>query len=181
MLQRRGIEARWRLAKSRTQKYGKKKTYKVPKPTPIPLAQWTVLITINPNNEKIDINTFRLKIDKTMNWKMFDTVHWVFEQRGEHADELGKGFHMHAVATLTGDYQTKDVNRDLKRSFCGGKHPICGNKKHIDVKTLKYQTDYDNALEYIKGNKKDSRKEDKLLMDTEWREIHGIQKIYLKE
>lgn len=178
MLQNRGMEARARLARSRTKLYGKKIPYSERKK---PLTQKTVLITINPNCKKIDLKTFTDKVDKTMNWKMFDTVQWVLEQRGEHADELGKGFHMHAVATLTGNYQTKDVTRDLRRSFCGGKNPICGTAKHIDVKTLKFQTDYDNALEYIRGNKKDKRKEDKILMDIEWRDIEGLQEIYLKE
>lgn len=178
VLSSRGMEARARLARSRTELYGEKIPYSKRK---IPLTQKTVLITINPKAKKNDLKIFMDKVDKTMNWKMFDTVHWVFEQRGEHADELGKGYHMHAVATLTGTYQAKDVKRDIKRSFCGGKNPLCGNAKHIDVKTLKFQTDYDQALDYIKGNKKDRRKEDKLLMDIEWRELEGIQEIYLKE
>lgn len=174
MLSNRGVEARARLARSRTMR---SKTLNIPNK---PLRQKTVLITINPNTEKIDLKKFRILIDKTMHWKMFDTVHWVFEQRGQNADELGKGFHMHAVATLSGKYQNKDVKRDLKRLLRKEKNPVCAHDKHIDVKTLKTERDYNNALNYIKG-KKSKNKEDKCLMDIEWREIEEIDEIYLKE
>jgi len=155
--------------KSRNLKEGKK-------PSPKKINGWC-LITINPDTTKISLERFISVMEKTFHRKMFKSATYVFEQRGEDADDLGRGYHCHAIVQLTEGSKPKDVRRDLVRSFVKCKNPTCGNPKHIDVRRLPTSRDKQNAYAYISGEK-DASKTDKTLMDFEWREINNIEPIY---
>jgi len=155
--------------RSRNLKEGKK-------PSQSPIKGWC-LITINPDTSKLSLEEFITLMLKTFQRKLFNSATIAFEQRGEDADNLGYGFHCHALVQLGDGKKPKDVRRDLARSFVKGKNPICGNPKHIDVRRLATSRDKHNAFAYISGEK-DASKTDKALMDIEWREINKIEPLY---
>lgn len=144
--------------------------------TPPMKGTWA-FITINPDNTKIGLKKFLKLMDKTYNRAMFSSATYAIEQRGENTDDIGRGFHSHAVVMLKEGVKLKDVRRDLLRSFVKSKNPICGNDRHVDVRKLEYKSDKLNAYAYISGDKEDS-KSNKTLMDFEWRKMHNIDPLY---
>lgn len=111
---------------------------------------------------------------------MFAKATWSFEQRGTLDGELGKGFHTHIVATLSKGKRPHDVRRDLHRTFVNSKNPMCGHKKHVDVRLLKTDDDVEKATNYVYGIKEEN-KIAKTKGDDAWREENKIDAYYLKE
>lgn len=92
---------------------------------------------------------------------------FVFEQKGETPEELGKGFHTHIIiATETLNYYPSHIVRDLKKAF-SYIAPQC-----IKVDKIK---NLERAYEYIEGDKKSDAKAPAVKMDALWRSQLGLE------
>lgn len=60
--------------------------------------QW--FITIRPDTTKCEFLDFKSKVEKFVSRKCFLDYTYSFEQKGECPEDLGKGFHVHIVATM---------------------------------------------------------------------------------
>lgn len=101
-----------------------------------------------------------------------DKYHYTFEQRGEHIEELGKGFHSHLLF-IEVDKPKSQISREIYNTVKN----YVGNKLHVDVRMI--PTDWiADKLEYMRGNKWDSDKEQKTKMDVLWRQQNHLETIY---
>lgn len=132
-------------------------------------------ITINPDTKKVNLETFRNKVDKLVNRNIFKAAKFVFEQRGQNATERGKGFHCHIIARRNLDYKPNKVTSNIKNS-CKG---LCNVEKEALLNIKWLHMDYvDDKIEYIEGTKTDEGKDVKQEQDTIFREENDIQKVY---
>jgi hypothetical protein len=98
------------------------------------------------------------------------------EQTGTDQESLGEGFHAHMVCKVTRTKRAGDIAKDLVKHFEPSRvHIEIGNKKH---KFLKTERDLEYALNYIRGDKHDEDKEDAVIMNEDWRKLHGLQDVY---
>ncbi|AXH75134.1 MAG: putative replication initiation protein [Circoviridae sp.] len=87
----------------------------------------------------------------------------------ERYSKTGVNLHIHILIT---GYRSKTlIIRDLSRKF-----KIETN--FIDVQRGKTATDYNNRIQYLKGNKMDTEKIDNVQKDDEWRHKEGFNKYY---
>jgi hypothetical protein len=130
-------------------------------------------ITINPRDD-VTIVDFMTKIFKITNWKIFKKGYYVYEQRGDSMDTIGKGFHCHI---LVEDYtiEYKRLITRLEASF----KMICMQpyKNTINVVRKKPEHAKETLEEYMRGDKQDD-KLDKVNYDKIWRRRNSIKEIY---
>lgn len=88
----------------------------------------------------------------------------------EKYSKVGENLHLHILKE--GNYSKTKVVRDLARKF-----KIAPN--FIDVRRGNEQTDYDNRLSYIKGDKVDEAKMENVQKDKEWRIENSLENYYL--
>lgn len=87
----------------------------------------------------------------------------------ERYSNSGINLHIHILKT---GYKSKTlIIRDLSRRF-----KIETN--FIDVQRGKTATDYNNRINYLKGNKMDTGKMENVLQDEEWRQKEGLNNFY---
>lgn len=132
-------------------------------------------ITINPDVKKVNLETFRKKMDKLVNRNIFKGVKFVYEQRGQNHEDRGKGFHCHIIARRNLDYKPNKVSSLIKNS-CKG---LCNveNDALLNIKWL--HMDYvDDKIDYIEGTKIDEGKDVKQEQDVIWRKETNIDKVY---
>jgi len=132
-------------------------------------------ITINPDVKKINLETFRKKVDKLVNRNIFKAVKFVYEQRGQTPEDRGKGFHCHIIARRNLDYKPNKVSSLIKNS-CKG---LCNvdNEALLNIRWL--HMDYvDDKIDYIEGTKTDEGKDVKQEQDVIFRKEQNIDKVY---
>lgn len=130
-------------------------------------------ITIRPDEKKITFQKFYDDIYKLVQRKCFLSFKLSFEQKGTDNDSIGKGFHVHIIATMK---QTSPGNvlRDIHSSVKDYTAFNC-----IDVKKLYTQQDVDNVENYIVEYKSDDdHKIATKEYDHIWREKNNIKNIY---
>jgi len=88
----------------------------------------------------------------------------------ERYSKVGENLHLHILKE--GIYNKTKIVRDLSRKF-----KIATN--FIDVRRGNEQTDYDNRLSYIKGDKVDEAKMESVQKDKEWRIANNLENYYL--
>jgi len=81
----------------------------------------------------------------------------------------GENLHVHILKE--GVYSKTRLIRDLARKF-----KI--DENFVDVRLGKRESDYQNRLAYIKGEKSDELKQEKVYLDQLWRQQNGLQDIY---
>ena len=136
------------------------------------LKPW-YFITINPKPE-IKLSDFVSKIESITEWKIFKKGYYVFEQRGETEDELGKLPHCHILL----EKYTIEFARLLTRletsfkKYCNPPY-----KNTINVKTKIKEHALETLDEYMAGAKQND-KLDKCFLDRMWRSKNNLKDIY---
>lgn len=91
---------------------------------------------------------------------------YVYEQKGETEDELGKGFHVHCrLLTSAQNYYPSHIHRDLSRIF------TYVARQCIDVQPIR---NLNKCIDYMSGNKPEEEKLKAVAMDTIWRQTVGL-------
>jgi hypothetical protein len=133
-----------------------------------------MFITVNPDPKyNLSVRAMYDKLHKLC--KSTRIIEYLFsiEQRGATKDEMGRGIHAHILIKHKFPKFCK-----LQQHFYNAFKTVIGNIKHIDIKYCKSVSDVIHRIEYIKGEKKDDLKFDKVEIDREWRRIWGIEDTY---
>lgn len=131
-------------------------------------------ITISPR-DTTPYHEFKKAVDKYTQRKWVRSYVYVYEQRGMHDQELGKGIHMHMILVKPEKNfarllkETKNTFKDLIDDNCSSAIDIDG----------RYLRDLKNSITYILGKKKDPTKQLKQEMDKLWREKYNIKEYYV--
>lgn len=133
-----------------------------------------IWLCVNPS-QTLTLAEFKKMIDKMVTKKWLDTYVYVLEQRGMTEEELGKGFHLHAIIKRPDDKKPSHCVRELSNTF----------KKACDVSNYHFfqtkfidEAEKDRKMEYILGQKEyteENRKDLKQIMDKVWRQRFNIQ------
>jgi hypothetical protein len=125
------------------------------------------MITISlPDNVYDKLEEFN-KIIRTRKFLMKSTM-WVYEQRGDNEDNMGKGLHIHILCPRTDKYPV-EIKRDLAKPF-----NITKNFVHIrDIDT-------DIGKNYLLGGKQEESKKIKMYYDKVMRAKYHIEEYYTK-
>lgn len=130
-------------------------------------------LTINPNPD-ITLQDFLKTINKALNKVWITSYIYVIEQRGETLDDVGKGFHLHAI--FKKNIKHCKVVSGLSNSFkkmCDTSNYHFFNIKNID------ENEKDRKMEYILGKKADEEKHKKQQMDIIFRQNNNLKSYYI--
>lgn len=133
-----------------------------------------VFITINPN-AFITLLDFINKINKMMAKKWITNYLYVYEQRGEHLGELGKGFHFHLILQKPKTKSYAHMLRELSNSA----NSVCdsSNFHFFNIKSIS-EEECQRKIIYITGSKADASKHLKQEMDIIWRQNNNLKSFY---
>jgi len=106
--------------------------------------------------------------------KFVQAARWTYEQRGETEETRGTGVHVHLLLYLKENRGRLDsVKRSIKSVF----QHLCGNPKHIDIRTVP-DGRINDKIDYLAGKKWDEEKDGKIEQDKLWRESINLQETY---
>lgn len=133
-----------------------------------------IWLCVNPNPTVL-LSEFNKTINKMITKKWLQSYVYVLEQRGQIEEEIGKGFHLHAIIKRPDDKKLSHCIRELSNTF----KTICdvSNYHFFQTKFID-EAEKDRKMEYILGQKEytdDNRKDLKQQMDKIWRERLNIQ------
>lgn len=134
-------------------------------------------LTVNPSPETT-FTTFRNLVGKMIQKKWIKSYVYVYEQRGISQDDLGKGFHLHAIIMKPEDKSPAHCIREISSTYkkvCDVSNYHCFNTKWIG------KEEYIRKLEYILGQKESTSENNKALkqeMDKVWRQARNIDSYY---
>lgn len=139
-------------------------------------------ITLRPSDDhKHRFSEFMLFTkQKYLDRQMFLSKTWVWEQKGEDMDNLGKGYHIHILATLTKTTNKGHLLRNTKSTFSkflGGDVPDA----FVEIKKVDNQIYKNNLLHYISGVKvstEEVNKERAVEMDAHFRARYNLEDFY---
>ena len=124
-----------------------------------------VFITINPRSD-VKLQDFRDKVDKFVNRNMFTQYRYVYEQRSDTEEDMGKGFHAHILLKRNLDYKPSKVILNTKNTFKGITKVDNPQILNIQIIGADFAMDKD---EYITGVKTGEGKDKKQEIDILWR------------
>lgn len=134
-------------------------------------------LTVNPSPET-NLSTFIQIVQKMLQKKWIQSYVYVYEQRGQSEEELGKGFHLHAIIKKPEDKSPAHCIRELASTF----KKVCDTSNyHLFYTKWIGQEEYIRKLEYILGQKEstlENNKEQKQAMDKIWRNARSIEPYY---
>jgi len=132
-----------------------------------------IFITINPNS-RIELLDFIKKIEKMMSKKWITNYLYVYEQRGETEDEMGKGFHYHGIL----EKPTKPYSHMI-RELSNSMNSICdtSNFHFFNIKSIS-EEECQRKIIYITAQKADVEKHKKQDMDIVWRQKNNLKSFY---
>lgn len=134
-------------------------------------------LTVNPSPD-CSFDTFMQIVGRMVQKKWLKSYVYVYEQRGVNQDELGKGFHIHAIIKKPEDKSPAHCIRELSSTFkkcCDVSNYHLFNTKWID------QEEYNRKLGYILGQKESTPENNKVMkqeMDKQWRLVRSLQPYY---
>lgn len=136
-------------------------------------------ITLRPADEhKHRFADFRNLVENTyLNRAMFLDKIWVWEQKGETPETIGKGYHVHILANMRKGLMKTQAIKDTKSTFnkwLNGEVPDA----FVEIEYVRSEDHYNNICAYIQGYKKDDWKEPACILDPEWRTSKGLKNIY---
>lgn len=142
-----------------------------------------IFLTINPP-QSCNLDILRKAVSKAVTRKFVKTFHYVFEQRSKTIKDLGQGLHCHLLFERDLNYKPSIIKRDLKNTFkhCY-KNKLTGNNliKDYNFNFKKCGKEfYEKRLMYIKGNKTEEGKDDKMSMDILYRKKNNLESLYEK-
>lgn len=115
-------------------------------------------------------------LQTTQKWsehKHINDIEYVFEQRSETEEEMGKGMHIHAIVT------TDTVKSDLlKRTYNTFKNHLT-NIATVDIRPIPQEL-LASKKAYIRGEKKGDEKKRKCIIDKIWRAKYCLKPLYNK-
>lgn len=128
-------------------------------------------ITIRPNENKINLNNFHMKVKEFLHKKFVISYTYSLEQKGLTIDTLGQGFHVHIVCNTTHSEKKRCLHA-VQKFFIDSTASNC-----IDVKTTKNGKNIID--EYLINYKSDDgHKIVTKEMDKLWRTNNGLKEIY---
>lgn len=136
------------------------------------------MINCNPDERIIDLLKFKELCKKAMSKIWITDFVWVLEQRGETIDEIGKGFHFHALIKPTEGKRPSQVVREFTNSF--KKATDTGQWNFFQIKYLK-KDEFERKISYLVGWKSEKHKNLKQQYDVLWRKNNDIPKAYYSE
>jgi len=133
-----------------------------------------IFLTINPNSQII-LTDFINKINKMMSKKWITNYLYVYEQRGETLEELGKGFHFHLILEKP---KTKPYNH-LVRELANSANSVCdtSNFHFFNLKSIS-EEECQRKILYITASKADVEKHKKQEMDIIFRQKFNLKSFY---
>lgn len=131
------------------------------------------MVTVNPK-PGVTLAELQKKVNKYVKRKMVRQCEWVYEQRGSHEGELGKGMHVHMLVTQRGDTFDTQFHRNTRNTF---KTLVGDPEKHVFITVCKEEW-MDGKREYMKGAKTEEGKSEKVDMDRIWRPQNNLQEYY---
>lgn len=105
---------------------------------------------------------------------MIRQAEWVFEQRGAHEGELGKGMHTHILVWQRGDIFDGVFKRNTRSTF---KRLVGNPDTHVDIRPVKAEW-IEDKRKYMQGAKTGEGKVEKVEMDRIWRRENNLQDYY---
>ncbi len=131
-----------------------------------------IFFTVNARPE-IRLQDLEQSFHKAMKKKWITEYHAVFEQRSELEANMGEGPHIHILVNR--GTEPSKARKELKNSFKN----VC-DIDNPSIFNIQWRKDSGvvKALDYIKGLKKDSDKDKKMVIDKLWREKNSLQNIY---
>jgi len=133
-----------------------------------------IFLTVNPNSH-ITFNEFCRVIDKMMSKTWITNYLYVYEQRGEDVETLGKGFHFHAIIEKPSNKSYQHMVRELSSSC----NKVCdtSNYHFFNLKNITDE-EKDRKIQYITGVKADEAKHLKQSMDIIFRQKNNLLSYY---
>ena len=128
-----------------------------------------LFITINPR--ECDIKDLDKIIDKLR--KKLYIYNYVYEQRGEKVEEMGKGKHIHMITKK--EKAPSDTIRDIKYGI--NKLNLIDNVNKIDIKKVNREGRRKCEL-YMQGKKSEEKREKQKINEI-WREKNKLEEIYV--
>lgn len=101
---------------------------------------------------------------------------YVYEQRGVHDLEIGKGFHFHMILKNT-DKTFHRLLKETKNTFKSLLGDTCTSAIDIDAR---YDRDMPNTIKYLIELKQDPAKHLKQQYDVKFREKYALKPYYIK-
>lgn len=135
-----------------------------------------IWLTICPE-PKCSLPKFITAIDKFTRGVNLKSCKYVYEQRGENIQELGKGFHCHLLIMKQAKLAPSQFERHCKSAFkeCVG----CNKAIHIQYFPKDHPDNFwEEKIDYLHGKKWDKEKDAKIQMDILWREKHSLKSVY---
>ena len=135
-----------------------------------------VLITINPYHH-IELPQLKLVVIKLLAKKWISTYIYTFEQRSESIDEF-KGIHIHILLHKPNkkQHECKNEIRNTCKSICDISNPAI-----LNFRNLKSEDDVKKSVNYLIGQKADTNKHQKQLIDIEFRKFHRLRPYYISD
>lgn len=134
-------------------------------------------LTVNPASE-CSLEDFKRLVQKCFSKKWIKSYVYVYEQRGTSMEDIGRGYHIHAIISKPEHKPQTHCIREIANTFskcCDVTNYHCFNTKWIG------QEEYVRKLGYILGDKESTPENNKQLkqeMDKIWREMRQIDKKY---
>lgn len=133
-----------------------------------------MFITINPDPKyNLSVKAINDKLCKLCKSSRILEYLYSIEQRGDTEENMGYGIHAHILVKHKFPKFCK-----LQGHFYNAFKTVIGNIRHIDIKNCKSVIDVSNRINYIKGEKKDDSKIEKVLIDRKWRQQWNIKDTY---
>lgn len=136
---------------------------------------WITLRPSPEHNERFD--SFKQQTFDYMKRKMFLDWKLVFEQKGETDEQMGTGYHVHIIANCKKNINKQKLIRDTKSTWSPWLNGYCP-EAFIEIEKMETQTEYNNRIKYITGEKKDEYKHAAQKIDINWRVKKGLKNIY---
>lgn len=133
-------------------------------------------VTVNCKPD-VQLRELKKKVEKYVRRKMVSKVEYVYEQRGSHEGEMGKGLHCHMLVTQRGDVFDGAFKTNTRNTF---KDLVGTPDQHVDIK-FTVDKFLDDKRSYMKGVKTQEGKAEKVAMDRVWRKNNNLQDYYTHE
>jgi len=133
-----------------------------------------IFLTINPNAQ-VDFKEFMRVIIKMMSKNWITNYLYVIEQRGETLDELGKGFHFHAII----EKPTNKAYQHMVRELSSSANRVCdtSNFHFFNLKNIS-EEEKERKIVYLTGSKADEAKHKKQELDIVFRKNNNLLSYY---
>ena len=133
-----------------------------------------IFLTVNPNPQ-ISLLEFIRCMEKLMSKTWMTNYLYVFEQRGETIEEVGKGFHFHAIIEKPSNKSYQHIIRELSNTA----NKVCdtSNYHFYNLKNINDE-EKNRKIQYITGRKADEAKHLKQEMDIIFRKNNNLLSYY---